>query len=68
MSEEAILAVAGIAFAAVCIWLTVRIINRRERWAICTAAVLIVISTAVVWWGTRPREGILFDPIDMQAR
>jgi len=32
----------GIAFAAFCVWLTVRIINRRERWAKWTAVGLIV--------------------------
>jgi hypothetical protein len=28
----------GVAFAAFCVWLTVRIVNRRERWAKWTAA------------------------------
>jgi hypothetical protein len=28
----------GIAFAAFCVWLTVRIVNRRERWAKRTLA------------------------------
>jgi hypothetical protein len=28
----------GVAFAAFCAWLTVRIINRRERWAEWTLA------------------------------
>jgi hypothetical protein len=32
---------AAAAFAASCIWLTVRIINRRERWARWTLAVLV---------------------------
>jgi hypothetical protein len=27
------LAVIGVAFAAFCVWLTVRIVNRHERWA-----------------------------------
>jgi hypothetical protein len=31
----------AIAFAAFCVWLTVRIVNRRERWAKWTFAVLI---------------------------
>jgi hypothetical protein len=30
-------AIVGVAFAAVCVWLTVRIVNRRERWAKWTA-------------------------------
>ncbi len=32
--------VVGVAFAALCIWLTVRIINRGERWAKWTAVAL----------------------------
>jgi hypothetical protein len=34
-------AVAGIGIAAFCVWLTVRIINRRERWAKRTALALV---------------------------
>jgi hypothetical protein len=30
----------GVAFAAFCVWLTVRIVNRRERWAIRLAIVV----------------------------
>jgi hypothetical protein len=30
----------GTAYSAICIWLTVRIVNRRERWAKWTALVL----------------------------
>src|SRR5579872_6801550 len=30
----------AVAFAAFCIWLTVRIVNRRERWAKWTLAVV----------------------------
>jgi hypothetical protein len=33
----------GVAFAAFCVWLTVRIYNRRERWATRTAAALVVL-------------------------
>jgi hypothetical protein len=33
----------GAAFAAFCLWLTVRIINRRERWAKRTAAALLFV-------------------------
>jgi len=36
------LAVSGVAFAAFCVWLTVRIVNRRERWAKWTLAAMIV--------------------------
>ena len=42
MSETvggAIEAVVGVAFAAFCIWLMVRIVNRREIWAVVTAIV-----------------------------
>jgi hypothetical protein len=34
----------GVAFAAFCVWLAVRIINRRERWAMWTLATLAVLS------------------------
>ena len=62
------LLIAAVVFAAFCVWLTVRIINRRERWAKWTAVALIVLSASLTsWWWTRAREGILYDPIDMQA-
>jgi hypothetical protein len=32
----------GVAFAAFCVWLGVRIYNRRERWAKWTAVVMVV--------------------------
>jgi drug/metabolite transporter superfamily protein YnfA len=34
------LSIFGVAFAAFCVWLTVRIINRRERWAKWTVVAL----------------------------
>jgi hypothetical protein len=34
------LAIFGVTFVALCIWLTVRIINRREWWAMQLAAIL----------------------------
>jgi O-antigen/teichoic acid export membrane protein len=55
----------SVAFAAFCVWLTVRIIKRRERWTICVAIALIVISaTLAILWLSRPRQGILFDTIE----
>ena len=36
------LAVLGVAFAGFCVWLTVRIVNRREKWAKWTAVGLVV--------------------------
>jgi hypothetical protein len=33
----------AVAFAALCVWLTVRIVNRRERWAKWTLAVAIAL-------------------------
>ena len=36
-------AILGVAFAAFCVWLTLRIVNRREKWAKRTGVVLIVI-------------------------
>jgi hypothetical protein len=38
-----VLARLGLAFAALAVWLTVRIINRRERWAKRTAVALTVV-------------------------
>src|SRR5262245_43617677 len=35
------LSIIGVAFAAVCIWLTVRIVNRRERWVKWTVAAIV---------------------------
>jgi hypothetical protein len=50
----------AIAFAAFCVWLTVRIVNRRERWAKWTLAfvigvpVLYVLSVGpAAWLNTR---------------
>jgi hypothetical protein len=36
-----LLAILGVTFGGACVWLTVRIVNRRERWAKWTLAVLI---------------------------
>jgi hypothetical protein len=35
-------AIFGVAFGAFCVWLTVRIVNRRERWAKWTLAAVLV--------------------------
>jgi len=40
------LAVSGFAFAAFCIWLGVRIVNRRERWAKRLAVGLVLLLIA----------------------
>lgn len=39
-----VLAIIGVLFAALCVWLTVRTINRRERWAKWTLLCLIAIA------------------------
>jgi hypothetical protein len=41
---EVVVAVLGVAFAAFCVWLGVRIVNRRERWAKWTAVALLVLT------------------------
>ena len=41
--ERTIWAIAGLALTALCIWLTVRIVNRRERWAKRTLVVLVLV-------------------------
>ena len=50
----------GIAFAGFCVWLTVRIVNRRERWAKWTLATILpglpllyVLSFGPACWITR---------------
>jgi hypothetical protein len=40
---EMVLPVLGVAYAAVVTWLTVRIVNRRERWAKWTAFALVAV-------------------------
>ena len=37
-----------VAFAAFCVWLTVRIVNRRERWAKWTLAVVVGMPVLVI--------------------
>ena len=51
----------AIAFVAVCVWLLVRIINRRERWAKWTLAVIAGLPVLYVasfgpacWWLSEP--------------
>jgi hypothetical protein len=53
----------AIAFAAFCVWLTVRIVNRRERWAKWTAITPAVSPVLYVpgfgpacWWLSEPLE------------
>jgi hypothetical protein len=45
-----ILATLAVAFAAVCVWLAVRIVNRRERWAKWTLAA--VVSLPMLYIGS----------------
>jgi hypothetical protein len=41
----------AVAFAALCVWLTVRIVNRRERWAKRTALILAMVLAYLVSFG-----------------
>lgn len=56
------LSIVSVAFAAFAVWLTVRIINRREKWAkwtgaiLATLPVLYVLSFGPVCWLTRPQN------------
>ena len=43
------LAAFGLSFAALCVWLTVRIVNRRERWAKWTLAILVLFTIAIAY-------------------
>ena len=38
----------AVAFAAFCVWLVVRIVNRRERWAKWTAVVMLLLPVLYV--------------------
>jgi|SRR5579872_5873072 len=38
----------GVAFAALCVWLTVRIVNRRERWAKRTLVVAVLLPVLYI--------------------
>ena len=38
----------AVAFAAFCVWLTVRVVNRRERWAKWTMAATVVVPVLYV--------------------
>jgi hypothetical protein len=51
---RAVLPTLSVAFIAFCIWLTVRIINRRERWAKRTAACVGVLVPTLYLLGTGP--------------
>jgi len=42
----------GVTVAALCVWLAVRIINRRERWAKRTAVVLVTVGLIVGAYAT----------------
>jgi hypothetical protein len=52
------LSIFGLAFAAFCVWLTVRIVNRRERWAkwtlsgLISAAIAYPVSFGPACWTT----------------
>jgi hypothetical protein len=75
-----VLTALAVAFAAFCIWLVVRIINRRERWAKWTLGatlslpLLYVLSFGpVCWWftpGPEPppvRDGLLQDEVNLRG-
>jgi hypothetical protein len=60
----------GVAYAAFCVWLTVRFVNRRERWAKRTIALVIflpllyVLSLGPVCWLTsRTGQAVEFMPL-----
>lgn len=57
-------AISGIAFAAFCVWLAVRTINRRERWAKWTLAAVVAVPVLYVlsfgpacWISSRANSG-----------
>ena len=50
--------VVGAAFAATCIWLTVQIVNRRERWAKWTAVALVLTPVLYVLSSGRMKAAV----------
>ena len=63
--SEAIFAALCVAFAAFAVWLTVRIINRRERWAKRAAVGLVVLAmyplgVGPFYWFQTNRRNIMF--------
>src|ERR1700737_4522895 len=56
-------AVPGVAFAAFCVWLTVRIVNRRERWAKRMAVGMILTTVLyIASWGPLQTVGFSVFP------
>jgi H+/Cl- antiporter ClcA len=67
------LSIVGIAFAAFCVWLTVRIVNRRERWAKWTLAAVLLLGAVTsaaalaIHWLLKPGAYIIiFDSIEIR--
>lgn len=68
------MAIVAIAFAAFCVWLVVRIVNRRERWAMWTLAeavgmpVLYVASIGpaihVAYWLDSTWFMVVYEPLE----
>ena len=70
-----LLSTLGVAFAAFCVWLTVRIVNRRERWTKWTLATVVGLPVLYVasfgpacWAVSRTNSGalplaVIYDPI-----
>src|SRR5579863_3459563 len=62
----AALSIIGAAFPALCLWLGIRIINRRERWAKWTLAIVLGVPAlylasfgpACWWFSGKPHEPI----------
>lgn len=42
------LSITAITFTAICVWLTVRVVNRRERWAKRTLALTILLPVLYI--------------------
>ena len=54
----------GVACAAVCVWLGVRIVNRRERWAKWMLAILLILSIFGWLWQQNPPPASFIYQID----
>src|SRR6185312_12156154 len=53
------LSIFAVAFASLCVWLALRIVNRRERWAKWTLAVIVTATPFVYLLGVGPAQWLI---------
>lgn len=62
-----ILPALAVAFAAFCLWLTVRIANRRERWAKFTLAAVVITSPVMYFGVVLPACAYSYAPVGTRS-